>query len=270
MTPPEAGIRAQPRPRTDTGVKPDTGGRHNRRMLNPGLDIEGIRARLADTGRVAITDVLLPEAAEALHACLSQEIPWRLSCYDNRREASERALKLTPADLAGMAPEQRHALQHELMRQARDQFQYVYQSFDLVEGFRSGESPGLFAYRLMEFMAGDTFFDFARDITGEAAINRVDGHATRYGPGHFLKVHADESPFEQRRFAYVLGVTRDWHPDMGGLLHFLDNDGAVCETFTPSFNTLTVFRVPAPHVVSYVSPWVTGERLSVTGWFTVY
>ena len=51
---------------------------------------------------------------------------------------------------------------------------------------------------------------------------------------------------------------------------FSTNDGAVCETFTPSFNTLTVFRVPAPHVVSYVSPWVTGERLSVTGWFTVY
>lgn len=239
-------------------------------MLNPQLDLEGIRARLADTGRVAIADALLPEAAEALYACLSEEIPWRLSCYDNRRESSERALKLTPADLAAMTPQQRQALQQEVMRQARDRFQYVYQSFDLVEGFRSGETPDLFAYRVMEFMAGDAFFDFARDITGDAEINRVDGHATRYGPGHFLKLHADESPFERRRFAYVLGVTRDWHPDMGGLLHFLDEDGAVCETFTPSFNTLTIFRVPAPHVVSYVSPWVTGERLSITGWFTAH
>ena len=69
-------------------MKPGTRGRHNRRMLNPQLDIEGIRGRLADSGRVAIAEVLLPEAAEALHACLSQEIPWRLSCYDNRSESS--------------------------------------------------------------------------------------------------------------------------------------------------------------------------------------
>lgn len=251
-------------------MNPDVRFRHNPLMLNPDLERTAIHQQLRDTGRVAIGSALQPDVADSLHACLSTEIPWRLSCYDNRREPRERALKLAPAELAAMSPEQRHALQQQVMRQARDQFQYVYQSFDLLEGFRNRENPGMFAYRLMQYFAEDAFFQFVHDVTGDTAINRIDGHATRYAAGHFLKLHGDESSFEQRRFAYVLGMTRDWHPDMGGLLHFLDDRGAVCESFTPSFNTLTLFRVPAPHVVSYVAPWVTGERLSITGWFTVY
>jgi Rps23 Pro-64 3,4-dihydroxylase Tpa1-like proline 4-hydroxylase len=97
----------------------------------------------------------------------------------------------------------------------------------------------------------------------------IDGHATRYIAGHFLKDHADESPFERRRFAYVLSVTKDWTVDMGGLLHFMDAGGSVVDTFVPTFNALTIFAVPTPHAVSYVPPWVAGERLSLTGWLTV-
>jgi Rps23 Pro-64 3,4-dihydroxylase Tpa1-like proline 4-hydroxylase len=244
--------------------------RHNHNMLNPDLDRESIGQRLREAGRVVISDVLQPQIADALQTCLSNEIPWRLSCYDNRREPRERALKLAPEELAAMSPEKRHSLQREVMRQARDQFQYVYQSFDLLEGFRNKEKPGMLVYRLMQYFAEDAFFEFVHQVTGDTSINRIDGHATRYCAGHFLKLHGDESSFEQRRFAYVLGMTRNWHPDMGGLLHFLDDSGAVTESFTPSFNTLTLFKVPAPHVVSYVAPWVSGERLSITGWFTVY
>jgi len=248
----------------------DQGIRHNHNMLNPDLDRTAIGQRLRDTGRVAVSGVLQPQIADALQTCLSKEIPWRLSCYDNRLEPRDRALKLAPAELAAMSPERRHSLQREVMQQARNQFQYVYQSFDLLEGFRNNEKPDMFVYRLMQYFAEDAFFEFVHQVTGDTSINRIDGHATRYAAGHFLKLHGDESSFEQRRFAYVLGMTRDWHPDMGGLLHFLDDSGAVIDSFTPSFNTLTLFKVPAPHVVSYVAPWVSGERLSITGWFTVY
>jgi Rps23 Pro-64 3,4-dihydroxylase Tpa1-like proline 4-hydroxylase len=238
-------------------------------MLNPSLDANALADDFRRHGRIRIPDVLVPAAAAALHDCLRTEIPWRLYCYDHRRPPEQRAIKLRREDLAAMPPEQWQGLQSEVLQQARDRFQYVYQAFDLIEGHRNGERPGLFAYRLMEYLAGDAFFDFARELTGNREIGLIDGHATRYIAGHFLKDHADESPFEQRRFAYVLSVTNDWTVDMGGLLHFMDDAGSVVETFVPTFNSLTIFAVPTPHTVSYVPPWVAGERLSLTGWLTV-
>ena len=239
-------------------------------MLNPALDIDALAAEFRERRRIRIGDAFLPEVANALHACLHDEIPWRLSCYDNRREGKETALKLTPEHVSAMSPEQRQSLQREILRQATDQFQYIYQSFDLLEGLREGERPGLFAYELMGYLAGDGFFEFATRLTGNSEINRIDGHATCYRAGHFLKYHADESPWENRRFAYVLGVTRGWDADMGGLTCFLNDQGRIVDCYVPGFNALTIFEVPVPHMVSFVSPWVTRQRLSVTGWLTVY
>ncbi len=238
-------------------------------MLNPELDVKALAGEFARTGRICIRDAFDPEFAERVHESLRTEVPWRLSVYDNRRPPRERALKLTAADLDRMGAQGRTSLQREVFRQANGQFQYAYQSFDLLEGFRNDEQPGLFLYRLMQYLAGEEFFAFARALIGDSGINRIDGHATCYTAGHFLKDHADESPFEQRRAAYVVGMTKGWNADMGGLLMFLDEEGRVEETFLPDFNTLTVFSVPVPHVVSYVPEWVRERRLSVTGWLTV-
>jgi len=238
-------------------------------VLNPDLDIAALAEEFSVRGRISIRDAFVPAAAQAIHDCLKREVPWRLSWYDNRQPPEERSRKLTADEIRGMGREGWSALQREILSQARDRFQYAYQSFDLLQGYRRGERPGLFLYRLMAFLAGDEFFAFARTLTGDEDIDHVDGHATRYVAGHFLKNHADESPFEQRRAAYVIGMTRDWTADMGGLLMFLDDQGAVQEAYVPGYNTLTVFRVPVPHLVSDVPPWVTAERLAVTGWLTV-
>jgi Rps23 Pro-64 3,4-dihydroxylase Tpa1-like proline 4-hydroxylase len=238
-------------------------------MLNPDLDIAALATTFAEKGRIQIADVFRADVADSLHQCLRDEIPWRLSCYDNMKEGADRAIKIPQATLSAMSREQQSGIQQEILRQARDQFQYVYQSFDLLEGHRSGEKPNLFVYKLMQYLASDAFFDFARLLTGDQQISYIDGHATRYVAGHFLKDHSDESPFERRRFAYVLGVTRDWDADMGGLTQFMDDEGGVVDCFVPTFNSLTVFSVPVKHMVSYVPPWVSGERLSVTGWLTI-
>jgi SM-20-related protein len=238
-------------------------------VLNPDLDLAALAEEFSTRGRVSIRDAFDPVAADAVHSCLRDEVPWRLSWYDNRREPRERAVKLTAEQIRGMGRDGWTALQREILTQARDRFQYVYQSFDLLDGYRRGERPDLFLYRLMAYLAGDEFFTFARTLIGDTDVDHVDGHATRYVAGHFLKNHADESPFEHRRAAYVIGMTRHWSADMGGLLMFLDETGEVQETYVPGFNTLTVFRVPVPHLVSDVPPWVAGERLAVTGWLTV-
>ena len=242
---------------------------HNGRMLNPDLDIAALATHFAEKGKIQIADVFRSEVADSLHQCLRDEIPWRLSCYDNMQESADRAVKISRATLSAMSREQQSGFQQEILRQARDQFQYVYQSFDLLEGHRTGEQPDLYVYKLMQYLASDAFFDFARSLTGDQQIGYVDGHATRYVAGHFLKDHSDESPFERRRFAYVISMTRDWDADMGGLTQFMDDEGGVVDCFVPTFNSLTVFSVPVKHMVSYVPPWVSGERLSVTGWLTI-
>ena len=241
---------------------------HNGRMLNPDLDVAALATELAENGKIQIADVFRGDVADSLHQCLRDEIPWRLSCYDNMQEGRDRAVKIPQATLSAMSREQQSGFQQELLRQARDQFQYVYQSFDLLEGHRTGEKPELYVYRLMQYLASGAFFDFARVLTGDDEISYVDGHATRYVAGHFLKDHSDESPFERRRFAYVIGMTRGWDADMGGLTQFMNAEGDVVDCFVPTFNSLIIFSVPVKHMVSYVPPWVSGERLSVTGWLT--
>ncbi|HAV49166.1 MAG TPA: proline hydroxylase, partial [Brevundimonas sp.] len=44
-------------------------------------------------------------------------------------------------------------------------------------------------------------------------------------------------------------------------------DGAVTETFTPSFGTLNLFKVPQDHAVSMVAPFAGAPRYSITGWW---
>ncbi len=237
-------------------------------MLNPAIDVDTLKGELHRHGRIQIADCLDTDVAERLHQCLREDIPWRLSCYDNTLDGADKALKIPQERLATMTREQQAGFQQEILRQARDQFQYVYQSFDLLAGHRAGERPELFVYELMKYLAGDDFFSFARELTGDAEIDLIDGHATRYVAGNFLKDHSDESPLEHRRFAYVIGMTRDWDADMGGMTQFLDEAGNVVDSYLPTFNSLLLFSVPVRHLVSYVPVWVAGERLSVTGWLT--
>jgi SM-20-related protein len=51
------------------------------------------------------------------------------------------------------------------------------------------------------------------------------------------------------------------------LLHFMDAEGKVIDTFVPIFNSLSLFLVPAPHCVSMIAPFATSLRYSITGWF---
>jgi len=238
-------------------------------MLNPDLNVAALAEEFSVQGRVFIRDVFVPDAAEAIRDCLKNEVPWRLTWYDNRRPPGQRAVHLTTDQIRSLGREGWLDVQREILTQAREPFQYAYQSFDLLEGYRRGERPNMFLYQLMAYMAGDEFFAFAQAVTGDMEINQVAGQATRYVGGHFLKTHTDDSLSEHRRAAYVIGMTQDWTADMGGLLMFLDDKGDVQEALVPGYNTLTLFRVPMPHLVSNIPPWVPGERLAVTGWLTV-
>jgi len=69
----------------------------------------------------------------------------------------------------------------------------------------------------------------------------------------------------KRHAAYVFGLNPTWRPKWGGLLLFHREDGRV-DGYTPSFNTLDIFRVGQMHSVSEVSRATPFRQYSVAGW----
>jgi len=114
----------------------------------------------------------------------------------------------------------------------------------------------------VEFLNAPEFLNLMREITGIPEIARTDGQATLYRPGDFLTVHNDEAKLAKRLVAYVLNMTPVWRSDWGGALQFIGN---IAEGYVPAFNVLNIFRVPARHAVSAVTPF-GGLRYSITGW----
>jgi Rps23 Pro-64 3,4-dihydroxylase Tpa1-like proline 4-hydroxylase len=132
---------------------------------------------------------------------------------------------------------------------------------------KAGRDPHLPLHAVLEFFNGPQFLEFIRRFTGDRELAMVGAQATRYLPGQFLRMHDDRHDDENRRYAYVLNLSRDWQADWGGLLHFVDADGGAREAFLPRFNSLSLFKVPAQHFVGLVAPWAQQPRLAITGWW---
>lgn len=231
-------------------------------MLSPTLDPAALAPALAARGRLQIEGFLQEDAARALHDCLAQEVPWALAYF------SEGRAQTLPADaLRAMGPQQREALVRRLHAEARVGYQYMYHCYMMVPAYLQQRDPHLPLHQVLEYLNSEAFLGFARRLTGVAELRRAYAQATCYLPGDFLKRHDDMgSDSEGRRFAYVIGLTREWQADWGGQLQFLDDSGAVVESFLPRWNTLSIFRVPTPHCVSFVAPYARAPRLSITGW----
>lgn len=232
-------------------------------MLNPRLDVGHWAKNFAVSRRIQIPDVLLPEAAERLYACLAHEVPWGIAFTDGERpnflDAQELAGFRQPDWLALVNKAQAHAI-------GERQFRFIYNSYKMVEAYKQHRDPGLILHHVLEFINSDGFLGLMRGVTGITDIHMAIAQATRYLPGHFLTAHNDIIDKENRRVAYVLNLTKGWRADWGGLLQFTDGHEHVTDTFMPTFNSLTLFEVPMWHHVSYVSPFASQGRYAITGW----
>ena len=236
--------------------------RYHRRVIDPGIDLEYWRAELARRTRVQIPGWLAPQAAADLQRCLAEDVPWGLAHRTADGPVSTRAEALAALDAAGRA----RLLADAQALAARD-YAFAYDAYHMVTAYREGRDPGLLLHRVLEAFNSPEYLGFARALTGEPRIRRASAQATRYRPGQFLKYHTDIDSREGRLYAYVVNLSRRWEADWGGLLQFIDEAGAVVDTFVPRFNCLSLFRVPQGHAVSLVAPWAGEDRLAVTGWF---
>ena len=212
-----------------------------------------------------VAGYLQPDAAERLRTCLAQEVPWTLALRD-----AQGARTIDHAIYSALTDEQARQLFADTAASAGqegdDGFRFAYDSYMMVRAYQERRDPGLLLHRVLELFNSPDYLSFARHLTGDTRIRRVNAQATRYRPGQFLRHHNDEELDEGRLYAYVLNLSRSWQADWGGLLQFIGSDGRVQDTFLPIWNTLSLFAVPAGHAVSLVAPWARDDRLSITGW----
>lgn len=229
--------------------------------LHPDIDVAAARAAFAPNGRVHLKQVLAPEAAETLRNSLAGEGLWARSTIF-KGEPREFDLDW----LAGLPAAELAAMRADMNGRAMHGFQYDFDNFRLSDAALAGVRFGQAYEYAFDFLNSPEFLKLVRAVTGDDRIRYLDAQTTRYRPGHFLTSHDDDKPGQDRLYAYVLGFTRGWRPDWGGLLAFIGADGHIEEAWTPAFNTLNIFRVPTLHAVTSVAPFAGGERLSITGW----
>ena len=231
-------------------------------MINNDLLLEPWRARLRAHGRVQIPGFLQEPSALRLHQCLREDVPWETAQRSDAVLADGQDRSPPPGSAADEM-----ALAATCLR-AREGFEFYFDRYRMIDARRDGTDPQLVLHAVVDFLNSPQFLDFARQLTGDPAIRMVSAIGVRYRAGHFLRAHNDLANDENRAFAYVINLSRQWSPDWGGLLHFLDPEQRrVVDTFTPLWNSLSLFRVPQPHVVSLVAPWAGSARYSITGWF---
>lgn len=236
-------------------------------MLNSHVNPNPWRPLLQQSGRIQIPEFLTSENANALLECLQQQVPWTLA-YRN----GDQAQTVEHLSYQAMTESQRTQLVQACYArnpQCRVQpdFRFAYESYMMVRAYLEKRDPGLLLHQVLEIFNSTAYLDFARALTGDRRIQRINAQATRYRAGHFLRWHTDEDHSEGRLYAYVLNLTPHWHADWGGILEFINSDGRMETSLHPAWNSLSVFKVPTGHAVSLVAPWAEASRLAITGWF---
>jgi Rps23 Pro-64 3,4-dihydroxylase Tpa1-like proline 4-hydroxylase len=231
-------------------------------FLNPQLDPDRIAAEYRVHRRLQIQDILEARTAEAVSRALRTQTPWSL--VFNR---GAQTIQHTQDELAKLGGARVNEIVQEALKSAGHGFQFLYYAYPIVEAILANRNPGHPLHDVLETMNSPEVLAFMRKVTGIDTLAKADGQATLYRQGSFLTFHNDRDDVKKRRVAYVLGFTRNWRPDWGGLLEFYDERGDVMAGLLPRFNSLSIFTVPADHAVTYVAPYATEGRYSITGWF---
>ncbi|HXG81250.1 MAG TPA: 2OG-Fe(II) oxygenase family protein [Sphingomicrobium sp.] len=229
--------------------------------INPNHDVASLAKELAERRRLQVRDMFDSRTAEEIHRLLVEETPWWL-VYN----IGDRVEQIPPEQLARLHPEQAERIFSGVVDRARTQYQFVYAAYPMVAPYFNPNLSQAPILRLFEFLNTAPVLDWFRRLTGREDIQWIDGQATLYQSGHFLKSHSDRDEENTRAAAYVLNFTRVWERDWGGYLQFFNDDHDIELALRPIFNAMNIFLVPTDHSVGVVAPFAGGDRLSVTGW----
>jgi SM-20-related protein len=228
--------------------------------LNPRLDPRDYAAAYTRDGMVQVPDLLDAASAEWLELALEHDTSWHLSL-----KTPEGGKLLSPQDMQAMGRDAIGAQMQRALAEGRDGFSFIYLAYPIITTLLTGKDEGHATHALVQFFNDTPFTTFAKAVTGETSVTKIDAQATWFRPGDFLTQH-DDTGVGERRAAYTLGLSRDWRPDWGGQLLFHDANGDIERGFKPGFNVWTVFKTPRQHSVAPVATYAGGKRRSITGW----
>lgn len=232
-------------------------------MLNSHLDLEQLHTEFARKKRILIRNALNGAVAEDVLKSLDTDIPWQMSYMENGRPCA-----FSQEERTNMADEQWDGIQKKITALGAKGFQFCYGHYSVSDRNLTTCREDAYVNTFRDYLKSEQFFDFSRSVTGMPEICKIEILAGRYTAGDFLMMH-DDTKKAERRVAFVFNLSKGWHPDWGGLTHFLEGDGSVVDTFVPTYNSLVFFTVPVLHLVSYVMPFALRPRYSITGWLTV-
>jgi len=225
------------------------------------MDVPALAAGFHRDGRIQARSFLPLAFARRLREELVVSANWTRLI-----NAGARTFEIPAAQYLASEGGLKASLDAALYAEARHFFRYRYDVVRVPDERPIAADVGEMLAAFAEFICDAATLDLFHAITGGQRARFADAQATRYLPGDFLTRHDDKQEGAGRIFAYVLSLVEDWRAEWGGLLHFLDDKGEVTGVFVPVFNSLSLFRVPQPHSVSFVAPYAGGERISVTGW----
>ncbi len=226
--------------------------------FNEGLNFPQIKRSFRTDARLRIRDFLRPENAQQLNHALSSEVVYQLALFSQGKN-----LNVTEDQIRRLPTQEQQSIQQDVLANAGKGIGFLYGRHAL----KLGEESNPILHSLHRWLNSETVLGWVRDLSGHRDVVSASAQATRYVAGQFLTRHKDTHATEQRRLAYVISFTPDWHPDWGGLLQFYENDGTPRDAWAPGFNVLSLFDVKHVHAVSYVAPYAKAARYSITGWF---
>lgn len=224
--------------------------------LNTQLDLAQLGRAFNDDRRLRITGLLPEDQARALSEYLAGQTVYRNAFVldNNYGEVADHELRSLPQD-------QRERLLQSVLEQASRGVGFWYERRAINQ-----EDSGLLG-DLFRWLNSEELLASISQITGEAGLRSASAQATRFKSGDFLTRHEDVVTEEQRRLAFVINLSPQWHPDWGGLLQFYQRDGTPRDAWSPEFNSLSLFAVDHVHSVTCISPFAPRPRLAVSGWF---
>jgi len=229
--------------------------------LNEGLDWDHIKKTLTDDQHILVRNIFKQDFAEKIFDCLKADVQWQMSYREGDKD-----VVVHQAELKTWSDQKIAVFHAALTNQAREGYQFFYNRYPMIDSHIDGQDPGLFLHQVTEFLNGEDFIKFAHYITGDLDIRKSEPQATLYSPGNFLKAHDDfSSPELDRRYAMVFNFTKDWESHWGGLLQILGEEG-IKETVMPTFNSVSILKLPQVHQVSYVAPFAMKPRFAITSW----